>query len=114
MLFFIIFRAHSERYPDGRGIAFIFNTSLKPFKIFEITQFWCFCFNFFQNEYVFAIKQARRREHDIAIVNAAMRVLLGKQTKCSSWQIKDCSFSFGGMALTTVMAVKTMKSLTGR
>ena len=69
---------------------------------------------FFQDEYVFAIKQARRREHDIAIVNAALGVLLEKQTKSSSWQIKDCSFSFGGMALTTVMTMKTMKGLIGR
>jgi len=69
---------------------------------------------FYQDEYVFAIKQARRREHDIAIVNAALRVLLEKRTKSSSRQIKDCSFSFGGMALTTVMAMKTMKSLIGR
>ncbi|KAL9964449.1 hypothetical protein ACROYT_G028093 [Oculina patagonica] len=65
-----------------------------------------------QREYVFTIKQARRREHDVAIVNAAMRVLFEKQT--SLWQIKDCSFSFGGMNDTTVMAMKTMKGLIGR
>ncbi|RMX48187.1 hypothetical protein pdam_00015397 [Pocillopora damicornis] len=67
-----------------------------------------------EHEHIFAFKQARRREDDIAIVNTAMRVQLEKQTNSSSWQIKDCSFTFGGMAPTTVMALKTMKSLTGR
>ncbi|XP_022782226.1 xanthine dehydrogenase/oxidase-like [Stylophora pistillata] len=65
-------------------------------------------------EHIFAFKQARRREDDIAIVNTALRVRLEKQTNSSSWQIKDCCFTFGGMAPTTVMALKTMKSLTGR
>ena len=70
-----------------------------------------FCF---KDEYVFAFKQARRREDDIAIVNTGMKVLLEKQGNVSSWKIKDCSFSFGGMAPTTVMALKTIKGLTGR
>ena len=69
---------------------------------------------FLQNEYVFAFKQARRREDDIAIVNTGMRALLEKETNSGSWRIKDCSFSFGGMAPTTVMAMKTIKGLTGR
>ena len=63
---------------------------------------------------MFAFKQARRREDDIAIVNTGMRVLLEKPTNSSSWKIQDCSFSFGGMAPTTVMAMKTIKGLTGR
>ncbi|XP_020627784.1 xanthine dehydrogenase/oxidase-like isoform X2 [Orbicella faveolata] len=67
-----------------------------------------------KHEYVFAFKQARRREDDIAIVNTGMRVLLEKPTNSSSWKIQDCSFSFGGMAPTTVMAMKTIKGLTGR
>ncbi|KAJ7379815.1 hypothetical protein OS493_012562 [Desmophyllum pertusum] len=57
-----------------------------------------------KHEHVFAFKQARRREDDIAIVNTAMRVLLEKETNSSSWKIMDCSFSFGGLAPTTVMA----------
>jgi len=76
--------------------------------------FVLFCCFILQQEHVFAFKQARRREDDIAIVNTAMRVLLEKQANSTSWQIKDCSFSFGGMAPTTVMAVKTIKGLTGR
>jgi len=71
-------------------------------------------FTLLQHEYVFAFKQARRREDDIAIVNTGMRVLFEKQGNSSSWEIKDCSFSFGGMAPTTVMAMKTIKGLTGR
>ena len=67
-----------------------------------------------QHEYVFAFKQARRREDDIAIVNTGMKALLEKETNSGTWQIKDCSFSFGGMAPTTVMAMKTIKGLTGR
>ena len=70
-----------------------------------------FCF---KDEYVFAFKQARRREDDIAIVNTGMKVMLEKQGNVSSWKIKDCSFSFGGMAPTTVMALKTIKGLNGR
>ena len=69
---------------------------------------------FLQDEYVFAFKQARRREDDIAIVNTGMRVVLEKSTNSSPWKIQDCSFSFGGMAPTTVMAMKTIKGLTGR
>lgn len=75
---------------------------------------YIYSFCLLQHEYVFAFKQARRREDDIAIVNTAMRVLLEKQHDSTSWQIKDCSFSFGGMAPTTVMANKTIKGLTGR
>lgn len=67
-----------------------------------------------QHEYVFAFKQARRREDDIAIVNTGMRVLLEKDLNAGSWQIKDCSFSFGGMAPTTVMALKTIQGLTNK
>ena len=74
-----------------------------------VNKYYCF-----QHEYVFAFKQARRREDDIAIVNTGMRVLFDKETQSSSWQIQDCSFSFGGLAPTTVMAMKTVKGLTGR
>ena len=83
--------------------------------------YWIIQFIFFffiilssQHEYVFAFKQARRREDDIAIVNTGMKALLEKETNSGLWKIKDCSFSFGGMAPTTVMAMKTIKGLTGR
>ncbi|XP_044163721.1 xanthine dehydrogenase/oxidase-like isoform X2 [Acropora millepora] len=67
-----------------------------------------------KHEYVFAFKQSRRREDDIAIVNTCMRVFLENDLCNSLWKIKDCTFSFGGMAPTTVMAVETIKALIGR
>ena len=69
---------------------------------------------FFQHEYAYAFKQARRREDDIAIVNAGMRVKFDEERSSTSWRIKECSLSFGGLASTTVMATKTMQALTGR
>ena len=93
----------------GGGLDWALLLDLKRHFSHFITLLFCF-----KDEYVFAFKQARRREDDIAIVNTGMRVLLEKQGNVSSWKIKDCSFSFGGMAPTTVMALKTIKGLTGR
>ncbi|XP_031555377.1 xanthine dehydrogenase/oxidase-like [Actinia tenebrosa] len=67
-----------------------------------------------QNEYMFAYKQARRRDDDIAIVNAGMRVRLEKNDVTNLLMIKECSLCYGGMAPTTVMALKTSKALIGR
>ncbi|XP_021371273.1 xanthine dehydrogenase/oxidase-like [Mizuhopecten yessoensis] len=61
-----------------------------------------------QNEYFYGYKQAYRREDDIAIVNAGMRVLLEGST------VRDMSMAFGGMAPTTVMPVNAMKQAIGR
>ncbi|XP_076100385.1 xanthine dehydrogenase/oxidase-like isoform X2 [Mytilus galloprovincialis] len=63
-----------------------------------------------KNEYFGGYKQANRREDDIAIVNAGFRVLFEDNTNV----IKEMSMAFGGMAPTTVMAVKTMKEVVGR
>lgn len=63
-----------------------------------------------QNEYFGGYKQANRREDDIAIVNAGFRVLFEDNTNV----IKEMAMAFGGMAPTTVMAVKTMKEVVGR
>ncbi|XP_035686516.1 xanthine dehydrogenase/oxidase-like [Branchiostoma floridae] len=62
-----------------------------------------------ENEYFLAYKQARRRDDDIAIVNAAFRVQFEEGTNV----IKDVALSFGGMAPTTVMARNTANSLIG-
>ncbi|BFZ19801.1 hypothetical protein BsWGS_22840 [Bradybaena similaris] len=62
------------------------------------------------NEYFFGYKQANRKEDDIAIVNAGMRVDLGE----SVTHVQDISLAFGGMSITTVLATKTMKALIGR
>lgn len=61
-----------------------------------------------QNEYFFGYKQSTRKEDDIAIVNAGMRVELDTLAT-----VKDLALAFGGMAATTVMATKTMKQLIG-
>lgn len=62
-----------------------------------------------EDEYVQAYKQSRRREDDIAIVNGAMRVRFVSGTS----RVADLRVAFGGMAATTVMAVKTAKELIG-
>ncbi|XP_071486970.1 xanthine dehydrogenase/oxidase-like [Diadema antillarum] len=64
-----------------------------------------------QNEYFFAFKQSPRREDDIAIVNAGMRVVFGGGENAV---VDDVSLAFGGMAATTVMASKTMTLMKGR
>ena len=69
----------------------------------------------FQNEYVLSYKQSRRREDDLAIVNAGLRVVIedlnGTQ---GQWRIRDCTLVYGGMNKTTVMASNTQKALIGR
>jgi xanthine dehydrogenase/oxidase len=60
-------------------------------------------------EFVVPVKQAKRREDDISIVTAGIRVRLSP-----SHAVESCSLSFGGMAPTTVSAVKTMAFLQGK
>lgn len=60
-------------------------------------------------EYAKPFKQARRREDDISIVTSGMRIRL--TVKDGKYFIDDIAIAFGGMAPTTVMAVKTMKAL---
>ena len=69
---------------------------------------------FHQSEYFYGYKQAHRRDDDIAIVNAGMRVVVERDDHRSGWRVKDCALSYGGMAPTTVMALKTMKAIVGR
>ena len=58
-----------------------------------------------QNEFFKAYKQARRRDDDIAIVNAAFKVLMVDS------QVKDVTLCYGGLAPTTKMAAGTMQVL---
>lgn len=51
------------------------------------------------DEYFAAYKQSRRREDDIAIVNAAFRVTFHPQSS----RIAQLKMAFGGMAPTTVI-----------
>ncbi|KAK4875652.1 hypothetical protein RN001_012074 [Aquatica leii] len=61
-------------------------------------------------QYFFAYKQARRREDDIAIVNAAVNVTFTANTDT----ITHANLAFGGMAPITVTAPNTCKRLIGR
>ncbi len=67
---------------------------------------------FSQNEYIYSYKQARRREDDIAIVNAGLRVLLSPSDP--HWLVEECSLSYGGMSYITVAATETQKALVGK
>ncbi|KAI3838046.1 hypothetical protein MKW98_008997 [Papaver atlanticum] len=66
-----------------------------------------------QYEYVKEFKQAHRREDDIALVNAGMRVFLGKTSE-GSWAVADASIVYGGVAPVSLSASKTEMLLTGK
>ena len=59
-----------------------------------------------KREYLRAYKQAKRKDDDIAIVNAALRVALDDSNK-----VKNCSLVYGGMAATTTAAKKAIDVL---
>ncbi|XP_068222819.1 xanthine dehydrogenase/oxidase [Palaemon carinicauda] len=63
-----------------------------------------------EGEYFFGYKQAKRRDDDIAIVNAGMKVIFEHESDI----VKQLDLAFGGMAPTTVMAPITMKKLIGK
>ena len=71
-----------------------------------------------QNEYVLSYKQSRRREDDLAIVNAGLRVLLvpeqDAKATATQWKIGDCTLVYGGMNKTTIMASNTQQAIVGR
>lgn len=62
-------------------------------------------------EYVKEFKQAHRRDDDIAIVNAGMRVCL--EEKGEEWVVSDASFAYGGVAPLSLCANKTKEFLIG-
>lgn len=63
-------------------------------------------------EYVQEFKQAHRREDDISIVCAGMRVKF--QCTGGDWVVEEIALAYGGVAAKTVMARKTQKMLVGR
>nr|XP_043631064.1 xanthine dehydrogenase 1-like [Erigeron canadensis] len=63
-------------------------------------------------EYVKEFKQAHRREDDIALVNAGMRVHLEKNNQ--KWIISDANIVYGGVAPVSLSAVKTNEYLIGK
>lgn len=74
----------------------------------------------FQNEYILSYKQSRRREDDLAVVNAGLRVVVKPVREDQddrdegSWEIVDCCLSYGGMSYKTLLATKTQQALIGR
>lgn len=63
-------------------------------------------------EFVKEFKQAHRREDDIALVNAGMRVFLKEEDK--NWKISDISIIYGGVAPVSLIASKAEISLIGK
>ncbi|KAI4386257.1 hypothetical protein MLD38_004203 [Melastoma candidum] len=63
-------------------------------------------------EHVKEFKQAHRREDDIAIVNAGMRVLL--EEKGDDLVVADASIAYGGVAPLSIAAKRTVQYLTGK
>ncbi|CRK91710.1 CLUMA_CG005356, isoform A [Clunio marinus] len=64
----------------------------------------------FKNQYFLAYKQAKRRDDDIAIVNAAFNVVFKEETNI----IDKMELAFGGMAATTILASKTSNAVKGK
>ncbi|KAJ8115925.1 hypothetical protein OPT61_g2546 [Boeremia exigua] len=62
-----------------------------------------------KGEFIRAYKQSKRKDDDIAIVNAALRVALDDEHT-----VKDVSLVYGGMAPTTIVAKKATEFLQGR
>lgn len=62
-----------------------------------------------KDQHFLAYKQAKRRDDDIAIVNAAINVFFNPGTDV----IQQIHLSFGGMAPTTVLAPKTSQAVLG-
>lgn len=63
-------------------------------------------------EFVKEFKQAHRRDDDIAIVNAGMRVFL--EEKEGKWAVSDASVVYGGVAPVSLSASKTECFLAGK
>uniref|UniRef100_A0A5B7CCF3 xanthine dehydrogenase n=1 Tax=Davidia involucrata TaxID=16924 RepID=A0A5B7CCF3_DAVIN len=63
-------------------------------------------------EHVKEFKQAHRRDDDIAIVNAGMRVCL--EEKNDKWIVSDASIVYGGVAPFSLSASKTKDFLIGK
>lgn len=63
-------------------------------------------------EHVKEFKQAHRRDDDIAIVNAGMRVFL--EEKGQKWVVSDASIVYGGVAPLSLSAARTKDFLIGK
>lgn len=62
------------------------------------------------NQYIYAYKQAKRRDDDIAIVNGAFNVEFEENSNI----VKSASFAFGGMAPMTILAENSADYFVGK
>ena len=60
-----------------------------------------------QYEYVKEFKQAHRRDDDIAIVNACVR--LAMEARGGGWVVGEAAIAYGGVAPLTIMAPKVRR-----
>ena len=71
-----------------------------------------------KNEFVHEYKQARRREDDIAIVTAGIKVVLSDlqivENETPYCEVKEISFGYGGMAPKTIFCPITEETLVGK
>ncbi|GFR49634.1 hypothetical protein Agub_g11707 [Astrephomene gubernaculifera] len=65
-------------------------------------------------EYVREFKQSPRREDDIAIVNAGMRVRLAPGASEGSWVVEEAAIAFGGVAPKAIMAPAVAAAMVGQ
>ncbi|EFJ27160.1 hypothetical protein SELMODRAFT_172098 [Selaginella moellendorffii] len=65
-----------------------------------------------KNEYIKEFKQSHRRDDDIALVNAGMRVHLKEET--GKWLVSGISLVYGGVAAVPVRASKTETFMQGK
>ncbi|CAA6660108.1 unnamed protein product [Spirodela intermedia] len=63
-------------------------------------------------EFVKEFKQAHRRDDDIALVNAGMRVFVKENHQ--NWEVVDASIVFGGVAPVSLAAVRTESFIVGK
>ena len=61
---------------------------------------------------MYSYKQSLRRDDDIAIVNAGMRVVLKPEE--TKWKVKEINLVYGGVAAVTKVATQTQAGLIGR
>ena len=93
----------SEFFVDYR------RTALKPTEIIRSV----FVPHLQEHEYVEAYKQSRRREDDLAIVNAGMRVRLAPDTQ-GELVVQDVCIAYGGVHKKVIRAEKTEAALQGK
>ncbi|KAF5838823.1 molybdopterin binding aldehyde oxidase/xanthine dehydrogenase [Dunaliella salina] len=65
-------------------------------------------------EYVKEFKQAPRREDDIAIVNAGMRIRMEQDNQTGGWVVAEAAMAYGGVAAKAVRADQTCAALVGK